>query len=55
LTFFATIFSLLCHSHFVLVSDKEAIDYVREKAAEGNIAKKGMLVMTLALLSFYSA
>jgi hypothetical protein len=31
--------------HFVCCSDKEAIDYVREKAAEGNIAKKGILVI----------
>jgi hypothetical protein len=37
------ILRLFCLS-FWRFSDEEAIDYVREKAAEGNIAKKGMLV-----------
>jgi hypothetical protein len=35
-------------------SDKEAIDYVKEKAAEGNIAKKGILVTERSRLPFWS-
>lgn len=34
-----------CYSHTHVCSDKEACDFVRAKAAEGNIAKKGMLVI----------
>ncbi len=59
---FVYLFAIFCHrflafcaTHSDLFSDKEAIDYVREKAAEGNIAKKGMLVINLALSPFSSA
>jgi len=34
-----------------LLSDKDATDFIREKAAEGNIAKKSMLVMLHVFLS----
>lgn len=39
----------ICPSCFL--SDKDATDFIREKAAEGNIAKKSMLVILDVLLS----
>jgi hypothetical protein len=35
----------------IFISDKDATDFIREKAAEGNIAKKSMLVILLLFLA----
>jgi hypothetical protein len=43
--------SALFATHAFLLSDKDATDFIREKAAEGNIAKKSMLVMLHVFLS----